>query len=170
MTESELVMDPPSTTLLRLAEEASGRKRRLFACACCRAVWYLLVEEASRRAVETSERYADAAAEDERREAEAAAFRVAEASYEALGRAGVWVGRVRIKALAAEAAARACLRVVRGPEVAVLTREAAERAAGNGFFMEERQRFLLLDHFGHLVSRAEIAPTCRTPEVVSLAR
>ena len=37
----------------------SDRKLRLYACACCRAVWQLLRNGKSRRAVETSERYAD---------------------------------------------------------------------------------------------------------------
>jgi hypothetical protein len=42
-----------------LKARASERKLRLFACACCRRVWHLLADEASRRAIEDAERYAD---------------------------------------------------------------------------------------------------------------
>jgi hypothetical protein len=42
-----------------LPRKGNDRKIRLFAAACCRAVWPLLVESRSREAVEMSERYAD---------------------------------------------------------------------------------------------------------------
>jgi hypothetical protein len=42
-----------------LEGKASHRKLRLFACACCRRAWDLLINEQTRKAVEASERYAD---------------------------------------------------------------------------------------------------------------
>jgi hypothetical protein len=58
MTETEwLRSDNPSAMLD--ACSASSRKLRLFACACCREVWYLLDDPHGRRAVEVAELYAD---------------------------------------------------------------------------------------------------------------
>jgi hypothetical protein len=58
MTEQEwLNCTEPQRMLDFLRGKASDRRLRLFACACCRRVWYLLTEGRGRTAVEIAERY-----------------------------------------------------------------------------------------------------------------
>lgn len=60
MTEAEWQACTDSKRMLRfLWDEASERKLRLFACACCRHFWCLLTDDRSRRAVEVAERFSD---------------------------------------------------------------------------------------------------------------
>lgn len=60
MTEAEwLTATNPMPMLEFLFGKASERKLRLFACACCRNIWDLLTDEASRRVVEIVEGVAD---------------------------------------------------------------------------------------------------------------
>ncbi len=60
MTEAEwLVCEDPDRMLSHLGRKASGRKRRLFACACYRHIPSLLADERCLKAVAVSERYAD---------------------------------------------------------------------------------------------------------------
>jgi hypothetical protein len=47
-----------------LQHQASDRRLRLFACACCRALWPVLADERARRAVDVLERYADGRASE----------------------------------------------------------------------------------------------------------
>jgi hypothetical protein len=68
MTEQEwLTAADPTSMLEFLAGKASDRKLRLCACACVRLVWHLLADEASRRAVDVAERYAEGLADDAER-------------------------------------------------------------------------------------------------------
>jgi hypothetical protein len=70
MIESEwLACGDPQPMLRHLGCKAGERKRRLFACACCRRAWHLLADYRIRKAVETAERYADNAASETELEA-----------------------------------------------------------------------------------------------------
>jgi hypothetical protein len=60
MTEPEwLASVEPGGMLRFLRDNASDRKLRLFACACCRHIWHFLTDRRCRAAVEQAERYAD---------------------------------------------------------------------------------------------------------------
>src|SRR5712671_6562692 len=64
MTEQEWLNCPNPHTMIGFLcrgrrTEASKRKLRLFGCACCRAIWPMLTDERSRRAVDATERYVD---------------------------------------------------------------------------------------------------------------
>jgi hypothetical protein len=64
MTEAEWKSwNHPQPMLNRLRGTATPRELRLFASACCRRLWDLLIDERSRHAVEVSERYADGLAD-----------------------------------------------------------------------------------------------------------
>lgn len=79
MTEAEWwVCENPKLMLEALQDQASERKLRLFACACCRHFWHLLIDQRSRTAVEVAERFSDGLLSDD--EAQAAFASACEAS------------------------------------------------------------------------------------------
>jgi hypothetical protein len=87
MTEAEwLACDDPKRMLKPLQGRASDRRLRLFACACCRAVWCYLSAPRSRGAVEVAERYADALATEA--ELQRAHVLADHAAQQTLGRGG----------------------------------------------------------------------------------
>jgi len=120
LTEAEWrTCDDPAAMLHFLRGQVSGRKRRLFACACVRSVGHLLPDDAGRRAVETAERYADG---------------LARLSELAGARRAVPLGSRAVRRSAHEAAARAATRAAAArPEFAALQAAAAaglEKVAG----------------------------------------
>ena len=70
MTEEDWLSADSAQELLdsALLDNASGRKLRLVACACCRRIWGLLNDDRLRRAVELAERYADGDVSEEQLE------------------------------------------------------------------------------------------------------
>jgi hypothetical protein len=56
-----VVCTDPQGMLTTLKGRASDRKLRLFACACSRGNWHLLLDEKTRRAVQAAEEFADGA-------------------------------------------------------------------------------------------------------------
>src|SRR5262245_16222692 len=93
MTEQEwLACTDPRAMLKQVRFRSHKRKSRLFAVACCRCVWRLLVDERSREAVEVAERHADGQATDEELRAAAAAAHTAhDEMFYTLGKVGASV-------------------------------------------------------------------------------
>jgi hypothetical protein len=181
MTEAEwLGYTDPTPMLEFLGSEASGRKLRLFACACCRRIWDLLPGQCSRKAVEISERYADGVASKK----ELTAARADAAEARSVPVSSSWPPSAsRVATLAAQAAWQATERVARVVlRSAAQTAQAAQqvawwaasgtRAARDEAEDEERsyQSALVRDIFGNPFRPVTLDTAWLTPTVTALAR
>ena len=143
MSEQEWLDSTDPTPMLDfLRGKASGRKLRLFACACCRRVWPLLVERQSREAVEVAEQYADGTASDDNlASARAAALRTYLTSP---------------PGTASYRAAAAAFYATRGPVRLAAGNAAAATAGLVPAFGGQEQADLLRCLLGHLFARAAV--------------
>jgi hypothetical protein len=122
---------------LRDNNKLSGRKARLFACACCRRIWHLLDDPRLRQAVEIAERYADGLAMlndlmDARLLANEACEEAQEAVYREEFDVFPYTERVTTAKLRANVAGAALAAVSAEPEAPRLHLNAETRRAGRG--------------------------------------
>ena len=161
MTEPEwLGCIAPITMLEHVARGMSERKQRLFRCACCRDVWHLLAAEASRDAVEVSERYADGSATAaELKDRYIAARRVVKKRTVGLGYP-MWAARVAASSSAPGMAPMGTSSAAW--EVAQAATNATKASA------TARQAGLLRDIVGNPFRPTLLRPEWLTPDVSSL--
>ena len=187
MTETEwIACTDPTPMLDHLRGGLGERKLRLFAVACCRRVWHLLIDERARHAVEVAERYADGLASkgdldiarDAFRDAQSEAFSASvdfptgekaaiHCAYVAFSFTAItdgWsaYGPSHYAATAAGWAACGSRGVVEAQDSAAFA--AADRAEREG------QAALLRDIFGTPSGSVDIGPSSLTPAVVALSQ
>jgi hypothetical protein len=143
-----------------LGDKISDRKRRLFACACCRRVWPLITAD-YRLAVETAEKFADGlVGEDER---SAADFLVeGEDIEDAVTPAEVAASWAVVSADCEELDPAT-------EDYALLTATNAARAARNPSRERASQASLVHDLFGNPFRPASVNPAWTTRNVTALA-
>jgi len=175
MTEEEwLVCADPDLMLDSLGVSLGQRKARLFAVACCRAIWPLLDNEPSRQAVDVSERLADGRATNKERRAAAKAaeghrgtnFQAQQATVFAVGMLSPGLLQVVLKYVRGAAGNSA----TPNPAFQPLTadqRVARERAVSD---TRAAQADRLRDIIGNLFRPVTFEPTWRTSTAVALAQ
>jgi hypothetical protein len=154
-----------------LQGRASDRKLRLFAVACCRSVWPLLSDPASRTAVEVAERFADGAASqremdeagDAAGDAPWPAIRAGNPYAECVAHAAIWATATDAGTAAEVASgfARGCNQDNRRPDGTCIATHPEE---------ERRQALLLRDIMGNPFRPARVEPAWRSAQVLALAR
>jgi hypothetical protein len=153
--EERFACDDPLSMLVFLGDRACGRRARLFAVACCRAVFPRLLDGRSRGAVEAAERRADGLATA--RELRRAARRAAEVVGQPA--AAAW------SAASEEVSAYLCSVVADGVVEALGERGVRGRAGARS--LEAR---LFRDIFGNPFRPLLLEPSWRTPAVLSLGK
>jgi hypothetical protein len=171
MTESEwLACEDPKVMLTRPGRKLSGRKVRLFSCACCHRVWNVVRDERLKRALDNLERYADDSRLDGRRiEAGklAAAFR--QQHYDEVGKeeeisiaVELWSAAEKTIWRVAAASGQGAAAAFAWADVSEFdTRQRRER---------KNQALLLRDIFGNPFRPITFSPSWRTHAAVTLAR
>lgn len=141
--------------LAGLPTPPSERKRRLFACACCRRIWERLHDDRSRRAVEIAERLADGKVQPDE---------VRTATVQAGGVASSLLSQGDLEA---GAAAKACLDCLRAD-----ARSAAERASVSNFRSRFRERRAQAEILREIIGNPfrPLMPRTFPPELMELAR
>jgi hypothetical protein len=158
MTEAEwLTCDNPSR-MLAVVARFGERKQRLFACACCRAIWALVDDDKARNAVEVAERFADGGA---RAGQLSAAYRKAARVTSAANKAALISAEASLTPSLTSAAIVCALDAVAMPAKDVAAAFAAEN---------NRQLHLLHCIFGNPFRPVALDPEWRTSTVVQLAQ
>jgi hypothetical protein len=162
VTESQwLKCTDPKKMLSFLQGKVGERKRRLFACACCRQVWNSLVLKSVRRGVEAAELYADGSVTDEELNAAySAALRAFRRALERRVGDPASHTTLHLMALAVDAAYGHPGHPFQAGQVGEVVKDDSLKAVSLA---------LLRCVVGNPFRSVTISPICLTPQVVALA-
>ncbi len=176
MTEGEWLSSVDPTPMLEFVRgHASDRKFRLFACACCRNVWSLVVEERWRKAVEIAEEFADQACSSERLKEEWDAEGVTAVGHAIDGATAAdarwgadWAARNAVQAVT-EFRLRDLKRPDSREKIRAWRMRRLEREESSEQSERKIQTARLRDIFGNPFRPATFDPSCRARNVIGLA-